>query len=283
MTTHPRFSHTTRAHSFNTAAAQYAANRPSYPPALFTALEDLAARPLKGAKVIDVGAGTGISTTLLHARGADVIAVEPGAGMAAEFRRAHPDIPLVRGTGDTLPLATASADFLTYAQSWHWTNPAHSLPEAFRVLRPGGALALWWNTSALDVPWIAAQAQRIDQYFEDAHPTEEATATKTEEGTATKTKKDTESHLRAPGFLAERAFKGAPEPPPHTHRVVRWSRHVPVDTHLANIGSHSAFLVLGKAGTDAFLAEERTRLLETFPDGRVEEVYDVLVIVATRS
>nr|WP_168494299.1 class I SAM-dependent methyltransferase [Streptomyces sp. RLB1-33]QIY72615.1 class I SAM-dependent methyltransferase [Streptomyces sp. RLB1-33] len=300
MTTHPRFSHTTRAHSFNTAAAQYAANRPSYPPALFTTLEDLAARPLKGAKVIDVGAGTGIATTLLHARGADVIAVEPGEGMAAEFRRAHPDIPLVRGTGDTLPLATASADFLTYAQSWHWTNPARSLPEAFRVLRPGGALALWWNTSALDVPWIAAQSQRIDQYFEDAHPTEEGTAatkakqgaaTKTEEGTATKTKKDTatktkkdtESHQRTAGFLTERAFKGAPELPPHTHRIVRWSRHVPVDTHLANIGSHSAFLVLGKEDTDAFLAEERTRLLETFPDGRVEEVYDVLVIVATRS
>ncbi|MFF4725280.1 class I SAM-dependent methyltransferase [Streptomyces mirabilis] len=283
MTTHPRFSHTTRAHSFNTAAAQYAANRPSYPPALFTTLEDLAARPLKGAQVIDVGAGTGIATTLLHARGADVIAVEPGEGMAAEFRRAHPDIPLVRGTGDALPLATASADFLTYAQSWHWTNPAHSLPEAFRVLRPGGALALWWNTSALDVPWIAAQAQRIDQYFEDAHPTEEGTATKTEEGAATKTPKDTESRRRTAGFLTERAFKGAPEPPPHTHRVVRWSRQVPVDTHLANIGSHSAFLILGEEGTDAFLAEERTRLLETFPDGRVEEVYDVLVIVATRS
>ncbi|MER7694443.1 class I SAM-dependent methyltransferase [Streptomyces sp. NPDC097610] len=291
MTTHPRFSHTTRAHSFNTAAAQYAANRPSYPPALFTTLEDLAARPLKGAQVIDVGAGTGISTTLLHARGADVIAVEPGEGMAAEFRRAHPDIPLVRGTGDALPLATASADFLTYAQSWHWTNPAHSLPEAFRVLRPGGALALWWNTSALDVPWIAAQAQRIDQYFEDAHPTEEGTATKAEEdtatknaeGTAAKTQKDTESHQRTPGFLTERAFKGARESPPHTHRVVRWSRDVPMDTHLANIGSHSAFLVLGKEDTDAFLAEERTRLLETFPDGRVEEVYDVLVIVATRS
>ncbi len=90
-------------------------------------------------------AGTGISTTLLHARGADVIAVEPGEGVAAEFAAPTPTC-LVRGTGDTLPLATASADFLTYAQSWHWTNPAQSLPEAFRVLRPGGALALWWNT-----------------------------------------------------------------------------------------------------------------------------------------
>ncbi|BFO14166.1 hypothetical protein SHKM778_05540 [Streptomyces sp. KM77-8] len=37
--------HTTRAHSFNAAAAQYAASRPSYPPALFDTVEALTGRP----------------------------------------------------------------------------------------------------------------------------------------------------------------------------------------------------------------------------------------------
>lgn len=96
-------SHTARAHSFNAAAAQYAENRPSYPPALFDAIEELAGHPLAGARVADVGAGTGIATALLHARGADLIAIEPGDGMAAQFRRTLPVIPLVRGTGDALP------------------------------------------------------------------------------------------------------------------------------------------------------------------------------------
>ena len=170
-------SHTTRAHSFNSAAAQYAANRPSYPPALFDAIETLAHRPLTGARVVDVGAGTGIATALLKARGAHVVAIEPGEGMAAEFRRTLPDTPVVRGNGNALPLATASADFLTYAQSWHWTDPAHAIPEAFRVLRPDGArtasrqppergaLALWWNTEALDIPWIAEAADRVERYL----------------------------------------------------------------------------------------------------------------------
>ncbi|MGO4749716.1 SAM-dependent methyltransferase, partial [Streptomyces sp. 2MCAF27] len=67
-----------------------------------------------------------------------------------------------------------------------------------------------------------------------------------------------------------------------TRRKLRWSRAVPLDTHLANIGSHSAFLVLGEAGARAFLTEERGRLGEIFPEGMVEETYVVDLLVATR-
>lgn len=65
-----------------------------------------------------------------------------------------------------------------------------------------------------------------------------------------------------------------------SRRVVRWSRRVPVDTHLANIGSHSLFLVAGEEHASAFLTEERRILLEQFPDGTVEETYDVELLVA---
>jgi SAM-dependent methyltransferase len=63
---------------------------------------------LKGARVADAGAGTGLATALLHARGARVIAVEPGPAMAARFRLRLPDVPLVLGDGNSLPPASGS-------------------------------------------------------------------------------------------------------------------------------------------------------------------------------
>ncbi|WP_329194436.1 MULTISPECIES: class I SAM-dependent methyltransferase [unclassified Streptomyces] len=243
MTTKPR----TRARSFDAAAPLYAAHRPGYPGELFDSLEELGGRPLDGARVADVGAGTGIASGALSARGADVVAVEPGDGMAAEFRRAHPRIPLVRGDGDRLPLVSAGFDLVTYAQAWHWTDPARSLPEARRVLRPGGALALWWNDMDYAVPWIAEQDARIAAFLD-----------------------------AAPGV----APRGLPPEPAFTTREIRWSRRVPLDSHLANHASHSMFLMLGEDRTREFLDAERTRLEAVFPDGVVEERYVVTLSVS---
>ncbi|MFF3727923.1 class I SAM-dependent methyltransferase [Streptomyces erythrochromogenes] len=234
---------TTRARSFDAAAASYAAHRPGYPPALLDAVEELAGRPLAGARVADVGAGTGIATALLHERGAEVLAVEPGDGMAAQLRRAHPGIPVVRGDGDRLPLATGAFDLLTYAQAWHWTDPARSVPEARRVLRPGGALAIWWNDADLTVPWIAEQEARLAEFFGAA---------------------------KGNGFRTLPRGLGG-----FTSRSVRWSRRIPLDAHLANLASHSAFLMLGEAGTRDYFAAERELLAPLFPDGTVEESYVV--------
>ncbi|MCX5380499.1 class I SAM-dependent methyltransferase [Streptomyces sp. NBC_00091] len=238
-----------RARSFSSAAARYADHRPSYPAALFDAVEEMAGFPLAGARVADVGAGTGIASALLHARGARVVAVEPGDGMAAEFRRRNPGVAVVRGDGNRLPLATAGTDLLTYAQSWHWTDPARSAPEALRVLRPGGALAVWSNDPDTGVDWIAAQQARIEKRF-------------------------------GPGWYINEGARSQ-YGLRFTTRPLRWSRRVPVDVHLAKLSTHSLFLV-GEPGTDEFLAAERAHLTALFPEGLLWEHYTVTLGLAVR-
>ncbi|MET9468733.1 class I SAM-dependent methyltransferase [Streptomyces sp. NPDC006544] len=257
MTTTPR----SRARSFDSAAALYGQHRPGYPEALYDTVEELAGRRFAGARVADVGAGTGIGTAPMRARGAEVLAVEPGDGMAAEFRRGHPDIPVVRGDGNRLPLAGAGFDFLTYAQAWHWTDPALSVPEVRRVLRPGGALAIWWNDLDESVGWVAEQGGRIRAFFEAGGGAA---------GPVGGTGGATVGFRTLPRGL-DSGF---------TTRSVPWSRRIPLEAHLANLASHSAFLMLGEAGTRRFFAAERERLLPLFAGGVVEEPYVVTVSVA---
>ena len=52
-------------------------------------------------------------------------------------------------------------DLVSYAQSFHWTDPERALAEAFRVLKPGGVLAAWWNRHDTRVPWFARHQERL--------------------------------------------------------------------------------------------------------------------------
>jgi SAM-dependent methyltransferase len=138
------------ARGFEDVAKDYERGRPGYPP------EAIAAIGLPpGARVADVGAGTGKLTRALLAAGLEVVAVEPFEAM----RAALPDgIEVLAATAEALPLADASVDAVACGDSFHWFDGAHAVPELARVIRPGGVLALLWNNAAGEaaaegLPW----------------------------------------------------------------------------------------------------------------------------------
>lgn len=128
---------------FTHKSDDYSQFRPSYPAA---AVEYLRTNVV-GESVVDIGAGTGIFTTLLLQKFSEVLAVEPNANMRNAFQKFLPHIPCYGTSGEDTKLAVKSVDFITVAQAFHWLDADLFKLEAKRILRPGGKVAIIWNTS----------------------------------------------------------------------------------------------------------------------------------------
>jgi ubiquinone/menaquinone biosynthesis C-methylase UbiE len=146
---------------FNKMAHVYDA-RPPYPEALVDAVAALA--PL-GARVADLGAGTGHLALPLAARGLEVTAIEPAREMLARLRAAADARGLAvraeHATAEATPLPSRSIDLVVVADALHFIDAELVAAEISRVLRPGGALAV--VTTALgDTPYMRALGDIID-------------------------------------------------------------------------------------------------------------------------
>jgi SAM-dependent methyltransferase len=142
--------------AFAEVAGAYERGRPGYP--------EEAVRWLVGDEprdVVDLGAGTGKLTRALAALGHRVTAVEPLDAMRAELEAAVPGIVAVKGNAESMPLADGAADVVACAQAFHWFHHAVALPEIGRVLRPGGLLALVWNSRDDREEWVAELSEII--------------------------------------------------------------------------------------------------------------------------
>lgn len=130
---------------FSDRAEDYAQYRPSYPEAAIRAV--LACqRPCQGQTLViaDIGAGTGISASVMADQGARVIAIEPNQAMA-QAATAHSEVVWQTGQAEATGLSSHSVDLVTCFQAFHWFQPGRALPEFHRLLRPHGSLALIWN------------------------------------------------------------------------------------------------------------------------------------------
>lgn len=158
--------HTSAQQGFSTQAATYAQGRPDYPRQLTGWLTNTL-RINPQSTVIDLGAGTGKFTRLLSTLAPSLIAVEPVEAMGAQLSKLLPDVRLLSGTAEAIPLPDASADALVCAQAFHWFATEAALAEIHRVLKPDGRLGLVWNVRDESVDWVAAITDIITPYEGD--------------------------------------------------------------------------------------------------------------------
>ncbi|HEX5596297.1 MAG TPA: demethylmenaquinone methyltransferase [Micromonosporaceae bacterium] len=96
-----------------------------------------------GERVLDVGAGTGVSTQELAHSGAYAVGVDLSLGMLRAGRRVRPEVPLLAGDALRLPFPDATFDAVTISFALrNVVDTEAALREFARVTRPGGRLVV---------------------------------------------------------------------------------------------------------------------------------------------
>lgn len=151
MTIDPR-----AASGFAAVADAYQRGRPSYPTeAVDRIVEYLQLN--EESRVIDLAAGTGQLSRLLRERVGRLTAVEPSPPMRAKISADLPEVSVLDGTAESIPLADAAGDAVVVGEAFHWFQTAAAAAEIARVLTEHGGLALLWNSatwSSNDTPWL---------------------------------------------------------------------------------------------------------------------------------
>jgi len=104
-----------------------------------------------GMATLEVGCGTGYVSSWLARAGASPVGLDNSSrqlATAAMFQAEFDlDFPLVHGVGERLPFRSASFDLVVseYGAAI-WSDPYAWIPEASRVLRPGGELLFLGNS-----------------------------------------------------------------------------------------------------------------------------------------
>jgi SAM-dependent methyltransferase len=254
--------------TFDTVADRYHQARPSYPDVLYDTLISLAElRP--GARLLEVGCGTGKATLPLAERGFSITCLEPGAQLAATAARNLARFDQVRIVQQTFedwrPDDAEPFDLVYAATSWHWIDPAAGYELAWRSLRPGGHLAIWgaWHVFPVDGDSFFRELQEI--YNEIGEGMGEG------------------NWYFAPGELPDdrAAIEGSGLFAVTDIRHFDWELRYTAEEYIALLGTFSSHIDMADWQRDRLFSEIRRRLAAR-PDGMVRRHWGSVLEVARR-
>jgi ubiquinone/menaquinone biosynthesis C-methylase UbiE len=138
---------------FTGLAGDYVRFRTGYAPQVATAILSYVRGDAASIDAADIGAGTGIWTRMLAARGLhSVVAVEPNDDMRERGIDSSRGTGIVwhKGSAEATGLRDGSADLVTMASSLHWADFDKACGEFHRILRPHGLFVALWNPRLIE-------------------------------------------------------------------------------------------------------------------------------------
>ncbi|MFI5530558.1 class I SAM-dependent methyltransferase [Kitasatospora sp. NPDC051853] len=128
---------------FEGVAPYYERGRLPYAPGLVAALTAELGLDGSRGRLLDVGCGPGTLALRLAGRFAEVVGVDPDAGMLAEARRAAEgvggNLRWVRARAEQLPAGLGTFTVATFGNAFHWMDQDRVAATIHDLLRPGGA------------------------------------------------------------------------------------------------------------------------------------------------
>lgn len=239
--------HNSASRGFEAAGDSYEKGRPDFPQeALLFLARTLGISP--GTLVLDLGAGTGKLTRGLLAFGPRITAVEPVEGMRKRFKTLSPDIEVLDGTAEAIPLEDASFEVAVVGQAFHWFDGPLALKEISRILKPGGKLGLIWNIRDETLDWAARFGA-----IHDSH------------------KGDTP---RYGTYAWKECFETTPSFGSLEHTAFSFTQKGNLETMLDRVRSVSFVAAMSPGEREALLEEVR-ELLRTHPQTRGKELFEL--------
>ncbi len=254
--------------TFESAAHLYHQARPDYPAALFDALTELAGLG-PGAELLEVGCATGKATIPLAQRGYRISCVEIGRDLAAHARvnlAGFPDVEIIEHEFETWqPVRPGAFDLIFAATAWHWIDPARGFRHAWRLLKPGGHLALWNATHvfASGGDPIFDQLQEVYQEIGESLPPDHVQPTP-------ERMPDHRAEIEASGLFTDVVT-----------RSFDWEIKYTAQAYINLLDTFSGHIAMPQASRDRLYGAVR-ELLAARPDGQLRRHWGVVLCVATR-